>query len=333
MQEAAAILAGGGLVAFPTETVYGLGADAENPAAVAKIYAAKGRPQDHPVIVHLAPEADLAYWAVAIPEQAHALAAAFWPGPLTMILKRASHIPAAVSGGQDTVGLRCPSHPVAMALLRAFKNGRGGVAAPSANKFGNVSPTTAAHVRDEFGLDAGIGLILDGGQSEVGIESTIVDLSRLATHGPVLLRPGHITPEAIAAVIDQVPGAPDAAAPRASGTLESHYAPHTPVAMQEHLTLMGTLTRLQQSGRRVALVHYSDMPAAFASARLPATPHGFAHALYASLRAMDGVGADVILVEAPPHSQSWLGVNDRLRRAAHGSSGIVHGLLNDKVPT
>lgn len=219
---AAAVLEAGGLVAFPTETVYGLGADAENPAAVARIYEAKGRPSDHPVIVHVAPDADLAHWSDDLPPEAQQLVAAFWPGPLTLIVKRAAHIPDAVSGGQDTVGLRCPSHPVAIALLRTFKGGKGGLAAPSANKFGNVSPTTAQHVRDEFAaeLDSGLlGQILDGGQSEVGIESTIVDLSRLATHGPVLLRPGHISSEQIAAVIGRAPAVADAAAPRASGTL------------------------------------------------------------------------------------------------------------------
>jgi L-threonylcarbamoyladenylate synthase len=221
---------------------------------------------------------------------------------------------------------------VAIALLRAFKGGRGGVAAPSANKFGAVSPTLAQHVRDEFGQDGTVAMVLDGGASMVGIESTIVDLSRLATHGPVLLRPGHISAEAIAAVIDQVPSAPDAAAPRASGTLESHYAPHTPVAMQDSTQLRQTLAELAAAGRKVALIHYSSMPATHAALRLPATPDGFAHALYAALRAMDGHGADVILVEAPPQDGAWLGVNDRLRRAAHGSTGIVHGLLNSTAP-
>jgi L-threonylcarbamoyladenylate synthase len=330
IEAAARLLGQGKLVALPTETVYGLGADAENPAAVASIYAAKGRPQDHPVIVHLAPEAQLDHWATDIPPQARALADAFWPGPLTMILKRAPGIPDAVSGGQDTVGLRCPSHPVAIALLRAFKGGQGGIAAPSANKFGHVSPTTAQHVQDEFGPDGTVAMVLDGGASQVGIESTIVDLSRLATHGPVLLRPGHISAEAIAAVIDQLPAAPDAAAPRASGTLESHYAPHTPVAMQDSATLAGTLQRLADKGRKVALIHYSGLGPSHAEVRLPATPEGFAHALYAALRALDGSGADVILVEAPPLDASWLGVNDRLRRAAHGSTGIVHGLLNNQ---
>mgnify|MGYP000023424233 CR=1 FL=1 len=329
---AARLLEGGSLVALPTETVYGLGADAENPAAVARIYAAKGRPMDHPVIVHIAPGADLDYWATGIPHEARELADAFWPGPLTMILKRAPHIPDAVSGGQDTVGIRCPSHPVAIALLQAFKGGKGGVAAPSANKFGNVSPTTAQHVRDEFGADGTVAAILDGGQSQVGIESTIVDLSRLATHGPVLLRPGHISADAIAAVIDSMPAAPDAAAPRASGTLESHYAPHTPVAMQDGAELQATLDKLHAAGRKVALIHYSEFPQAHAEVRLPSSPEGFAHALYAALRAMDQAGADVILVEAPPRGGEWLGVNDRLRRAAHGSSGIVHGLLNHDAP-
>lgn len=329
---AARLLEQGQLVALPTETVYGLGADAENPAAVARIYAAKGRPQDHPVIVHLAPGADLDHWAAEIPSEARQLAAAFWPGPLTMILKRAAHIPDAVSGGQDTVGLRCPAHPVAIALLQAFKGGKGGIAAPSANKFGNVSPTTAQHVRDEFGADGSVAAVLEGGQSQVGIESTIVDLSRLATLGPVLLRPGRISAEAIAAVIDQLPVAADAAAPRASGTLASHYAPHTPVAMQASAELGATLAALAAAGRKVALIHYTDFPATHAARRLPSSPDGFAYALYAALRAMDATGADVILVESPPRDGAWMGVNDRLRRAAHGSVGIVHGLLNMQAP-
>lgn len=330
--QAAAILESGGLVAFPTETVYGLGADAENPAAVARIYQAKGRPNDHPVIVHVADGAALDHWCSDIPDAARQLAAAFWPGPLTIILKRAAHIPDAVSGGQDTVGLRCPSHPVALELLAAFKGGRGGLAAPSANKFGHVSPTTAQHVRDEFGADIGpgaiIGAVLDGGASDVGIESTIVDLSRLASHGPVLLRPGHISAEQIAAVIGQLPGLPDQSAPRASGTLESHYAPSTPVTMLAAQALPTALAALTGRGRRLALIsHGVAAPAGVAHYQLPAEPGAYAHALYAALRAMDQAGAELILVETPPQTPDWLGVNDRLRRAVFGSAGVVERLL------
>ena len=202
LDEAARKLEAGELVAFPTETVYGLGADAENPQAIAKIYAAKGRPSNHPVIVHVVDGADISYWSDDVPGIALQLIEAFWPGPLTLILKRAPHIPAAVAGGQDSIGLRCPSHPVAQALLSRFKRGRGGIAAPSANKFGQVSPTTAQHVRDEFG-DAVF--VLEGDGVDVGIESTIVDLSRLDQGiGPVLLRPGAITPEDIERVTGEI---------------------------------------------------------------------------------------------------------------------------------
>lgn len=328
---AARKLEAGELVAFPTETVYGLGADAENPQAVARIYAAKGRPSNHPVIVHLAPNADVGYWANAIPAEAHKLIETFWPGPLTLILKRAPHIPDAVSGGQDSVGLRCPSHPVAQALLQAFKGGKGGVAAPSANRFGHVSPTTAQHVRDEFGTgpDSPVACILDGGQSEVGIESTILDLSRMATHGPVLLRPGQISAAQIAQVIGIAPRLPDAAAPRASGTLDAHYAPSTPVALVEPIGLRETLANLLAAGCRIALIQHSTAGASgvMAQIRLPAEPDGYAHGLYAALRTMDMAQADIILVESPPAQDVWQGVNDRLRRAAHDSAGILSRLL------
>ena len=218
---------------------------------------------------------------------------------------------------------RFPNHPladdsayqVAYIIYRLWMKMKGG------------APTN----RERAAMAIFIAMVLDGGQSEVGIESTIVDLSRLSTHGPVLLRPGHISAAAIAAVIGLLPAAPDDAAPRASGTLESHYAPHTPVAMQDRATLEATLAQLHAAGRKVALIHTSDLPPAHAALRLPAVPEGFAHALYAALRAMDACGADLILVEAPPQHGAWLGVNDRLRRAAHGSSGIVHGLVN-KAP-
>lgn len=316
----------GGLVAFPTETVYGLGGDAENPAAIAAIYAAKGRPANHPVIVHVSPEADIGYWAAEVPVEARRLIASFWPGPLTLILKRAPHIPDAVAGGQDSVGLRCPSHPVAQALLREFRGGRGGIAGPSANKFGHVSPTNAAHVREEFGGDADslVDYILDGGQSEVGIESTIVDLSRIATHGPVLLRPGHISADQIAAVLGTAPASPDAAAPRASGTLDAHYAPNTPVVQVAAAELATVLAKLDAAGQRVALIFRTEdrRRTAFAQA-MPHDAHAYAHDLYAALRDMDHTGADIIVVEALPATAEWQGVNDRLRRAAFDSQGIL----------
>ncbi|WP_428717522.1 L-threonylcarbamoyladenylate synthase [Undibacterium curvum] len=331
--EAAEALESGLLVAFPTETVYGLGADAENPDAVARIYEAKGRPSNHPVIVHVAPGADISYWAQQIPEQAQQLIAAFWPGPLTLILKRAAHIPDAVSGGQDTVGIRCPSHPVAQELLRAFKGGRGGLAAPSANKFGHVSPTMAEHVMEEFTQELSpgglIAAVLDGGQSEVGIESTIVDLSRLSTHGPVLLRPGHISAAQLEQVMQMPVASPDAAAPRASGTLDAHYAPHTPVVQVRADELDQVVAQLQARGKQVALMSYQAHPAIQAQAwrHLPADPVSYAHDLYAGLRELDHAQADLILVEALPQEQDWQGVNDRLRRAAFDSRDVLARLL------
>ena len=334
---AARELEAGRLVAFPTETVYGLGADAENPDAVARIYAAKGRPANHPVIVHLAPEADIGYWAREIPAQAHTLIEAFWPGPLTLILKRAAHIPDAVSGGQDSIGLRCPSHPVAQALLRSFKGGKGGIAAPSANKFGHVSPTTAQHVRNEFEQEIRpgglIAAVLDGGQSEVGIESTIVDLTRLASHGPVLLRPGHISVSQLEQVLGVLPAAADVAAPRASGTLDAHYAPNTPVVLIASAQLDGCVQQLLAAGKSIALmVHQAHvlrvLPKGLAAQlQLADEPVAYAHDLYAALRTLDLAQADVILVEALPADKAWQGVNDRLRRAAFDSREVLGKLL------
>ena len=332
--QAAQILEKGGLVAFPTETVYGLGADAENRAAVAAIYAAKGRPMDHPVIVHLSPEAQLSYWAKEIPEEAKKLITLFWPGPLTLILKRADHIPNTVSGGQDSIGLRCPSHPVAQALLRAFKSGLGGIAAPSANKFGRVSPTTADHVRDEFSAELRpgglINMVLNGEQSQVGIESTILDLSRLTTHGPILLRPGHISADQLAGVLGRVPETPqvDASTPRASGTLDAHYAPHTPVVIVQPEQLEQVLQQLTRAQKKVALLHYMQISTTvLAAICLSPQAAQYAHGLYASLRQLDRKQADVIVIQEPPVSNDWHGIQDRLRRAAHDSQGILARLL------
>ena len=311
--QAAAVLKAGGLVGMPTETVYGLAADASSAEAIARIYAAKGRPSDHPVIVHLAHVEQIKDWAIAIPEEAWTLARAFWPGPMTLILKRAPHVLDAVTGGQDTVGLRIPSHPVAHALLAAFG---GGVAAPSANKFGRVSPTTARHVRDEFG-DA-VDMVIDGGASEVGIESTIIDCS-----GPVprILRPGAITEPMIAVALGKsvVVATPDKKeAPRVSGSLDAHYAPRTRLIMVDSAALAETLAA--NAGRHIALLSRFK-PASFDGQwqQAASDPAIYARELYAHLRDLDVVGADLILLEAPPRGPEWEGVNDRLRRAAFGS--------------
>ncbi len=324
IHEAARRLADGRLVAFPTETVYGLGADAENPAALAALYAAKGRPADHPVIVHLAPEADPGYWAAAVPAEARRLMEAFWPGPLTLILPRAAHIPAAVSGGQSGVGLRCPSHPVAQALLRAFAplkpHGHGGVAAPSANKFGRVSPTRAEHVRGEFPeCDAKALMILEGGDSEVGIESTILDLSRLDMGvGPVLLRPGHIGARRLAEVLGVMPARPDRAAPRVSGSLKAHYAPRTPLRLLDRDGLLAL--DAAAAGGPIAAVVLGEAPGTAPAGVdwvvMPADPVAYARRLYAVLRDLDAAGHALIVLQRPPADAAWQGVNDRIGRAA-----------------
>jgi L-threonylcarbamoyladenylate synthase len=314
----------GELVAFPTETVYGLGADAENPEAVARIYAAKGRPSNHPVIVHIAPDARVDYWTGPVPALAQSLIHAFWPGPLTLILKRAAHIDPAVSGGQDSIGLRCPSHPVAKRLLSAFAaqrpNGQGGVAAPSANTFGHVSPTQAAHVRAEFPKEVAAGMmVLDGGSADVGIESTIIDLSRLDRGiGPVLLRPGHVTAAQIEAVAGIAPALPDAGAPRASGTLKAHYAPRTPLASMPLAALLDVLAGT--TAGTVAVLALRPAPAGLPPGvhwtALSPDPERYAQAIYRLLRELDSKGYGRILVETPPDGAPWDAVNDRVGRAA-----------------
>lgn len=306
---AAALLRAGELVALPTETVYGLGADAGNPAAVAKIFAAKNRPADHPLIVHLADAEALTQWAREIPKEAIALARAFWPGPLTLILKKEEDVPPEVTGGQDTVGLRVPDHPVALALLRAFG---GGVAAPSANRFGRISPTTARHVFDELGES--VAMVLDGGACQVGIESTILDLSR---GEPVILRPGMIGVDAIAAVIGRRPRMPQRQedAPRVSGALAAHYAPSTPMKMVDALAL------LSAPAEAAVLAREAMRPRHFIGRWInaPQDAAGFAHDLYANLRALDAAAAGSILVESLPEDGDWDALRDRLGRAVVGS--------------
>jgi L-threonylcarbamoyladenylate synthase len=312
---AAALLARGDVVAFPTETVYGLGADAANPQAIARIFAMKGRPADHPLIVHLADPASVDDWTREAPPQARALAEGFWPGPLTLILPRSKRVPDAVTGGQDTVGIRCPSHPVAQALLREFARvGSGAVAAPSANRFGHVSPTTAQHVRDEFGPSLAL---LDGGACEVGLESTIVDLSRGRA---VLLRPGGITREAIELVLGAKLQERDAQSPRASGTLAAHYAPRTALALVESADLEEELA-LPANMAVLALREPQGDIRVTSWITAPSDPQRYGHDLYANLRKLDASGAKRIVVEAPPRLPAWEAVNDRLMRAAAGAVG------------
>lgn len=315
IEQAVAVLRAGGLVAFPTETVYGLGADASNPAAVRKIFEAKGRPATHPVIVHLADAVQLANWAREIPEGARRLAKQFWPGPLTIILRRASRVSDVVTGGQDTVALRVPAHPVAQQLLARFG---GGIAAPSANRHGRVSATAAGHVRREFG-DA-VDCVLDGGEARIGIESAIVDLSGGA---PTLLRPGWITAAEIEAALGTALAAPPAEAPRAPGTLAAHYAPRTPLVLMAGDLALEFAASLARQGRRVAVLALSARRPPLEGLEWVAAPRdaaGYAHALYASLRRLDDAGCDMIIAEQPPRAPEWAAINDRLARAAAGSS-------------
>jgi L-threonylcarbamoyladenylate synthase len=311
---AAAILARGGLVAFPTETVYGLGGDAASEAAAGKIFAVKGRPRAHPLIVHLAPGENgnpprLDGWAREIPAQARALVAAAWPGPLTVILLRGPRVALATIGHSDTIGLRVPAHPLAQELLRAFG---GGIAAPSANRFGHVSPTTAAHVEADLGGD--VDYILDGGPCAVGVESTIVDFSR---GHPVLLRPGGMPRAAIEATVGPLAVA-DEHAPAAPGTLASHYAPRAEVIAVDPsdvpaavATAQGVVAVLAPAR---AFLDWGDLPAL--AYPLPDELDGMARHLYAALRDLDARGVDVVIAALPPAVGLGEAVGDRLRRAA-----------------
>lgn len=319
--EAARVLRAGGLVAFPTETVYGLGADATSDMAVAGIFKAKGRPSDHPLIVHVAAgikgtEA-LSRFAQPLPLFAQKLVQVFWPGPLTLIVTRQPGVGAAAAGGQDTIGLRCPSHPVAQALLEACAElGVPGVAGPSANRFGRVSPTTAQHVYDEFGDGL---LVIDGGACEVGIESTIVDCSRGA---PVLLRPGVITRAQIEAACGEklsdrdVLDTPD---PRASGTLEAHYAPNAKVRLMDATALQAGLDVLGANAAHIAVWTRAAMRTRSQRVlvrRMPDDAVASAQQLFAVLREFDAQGVKLIWIETPPDTPDWEGVKDRLQRAS-----------------
>lgn len=304
VRRAAEILRAGGLVAFPTETVYGLGADASNPDAVARLYKAKGRPYDHPVIVHFDSLERALAWARDVPKEARILAERFWPGPLTLILKGSEKARPFVTGGQPSVGIRVPSHPVAQQLLKAFGDG---VAAPSANRFGRISPTTAAHVREDLGGE--VDIVLEGGPSEVGIESTIVDLSG---NGFSILRPGGVSVQEIEELLNSKTRAPSRTL-RHSGGLERHYAPRTPARLVPTYELDKEIARL---GDRVAVLAFSRPDERVDYwIRMPREPGPFARKLYAALRELDGAGCEQILIEAPADAPEWAAVRDRLVRA------------------
>ena len=310
---AARRLADGGLVAMPTETVYGLAARAEDDAAVAAIFQAKGRPADHPLIVHVADLASAAVFADRLPEPALRLVQAFWPGPVTVIVPRRAGVAAAAAAGQASIGLRCPAHPIAQALLRrSAMLGVAGVAAPSANRFGRISPTSAAHVLAEFGPAL---LVLDGGDCALGIESAIVDCSRGV---PVLLRPGVLTRSALQAALGQPLHDADAQAPRAPGTLASHYAPRARLRLWPSAALAAALDKPATWPQGLAV--YSRRPVAAAAGcrwqQMPDDPAAVAFALFAVLRRFDDAGAAEIWVEQPPDGPAWDGIADRLRRAA-----------------
>ena len=332
----ARLIRAGALLGLPTETVYGLAADAENDVAIAKIFTAKGRPADHPLIVHVLDESGVAHFAASVPNFAQALIKAFWPGPLTLILPRRDGVAAAAAGGQNSIGLRAPSHPVAQALLKACLDSRDpaqkqvwGIAAPSANQFGRVSPTTAAHVQGEFGADL---TILDGGPCDVGIESTIIDCTRGV---PVLLRPGAITPDQVQAACGLKVLSKDELlahmerAPKASGTLDSHYAPNAKVRLMDAKALQTALDLLgdgldgaaTDAASAPAIATYARAILTTRSAsvlrrRMPDDASATAQQLFAVLREFDAQGVKLIWIETPPDDAAWDGVRDRLQRAS-----------------
>lgn len=310
----------GEVVAFPTETVYGLGADARNEAAVKRVFEIKRRPADHPLIVHLADATHAEAWAAEIPDAARQLMARFWPGPLTLVLRARDDVPRVVTGGQDSVALRVPSHPMALALLNAFD---GGLAAPSANRFGAISPTEAWHVRAAIGDQ--VDLVLDGGPCRYGLESTIVSL---LDERPRVLRPGALPLAALREVLGEEgieSGRPVASSPRVPGALSGHYAPSTPLEVHSIATLAPRAEALLAQGLRVAVLRGNrssrgkpTLPP-LPQFLLPSQPEPYGRSLYARLRELDRFAFDRLLVEAPPDTEVWWAINDRLARAAMGS--------------
>jgi L-threonylcarbamoyladenylate synthase len=319
IDQAVEALREGEVVAFPTETVYGLGADAQNPDAVRKVFELKGRPATHPLIVHIEHPRALERWALAVPPAAMALAEKFWPGPLTLVLRRAPAVDLAITGGQDTVAIRVPGHPVAQQLLRAFGSG---IAAPSANRYGRVSPTRAEHVRDEFGDD--LRIVLDGGDCKIGLESTIVSCVDAV---PRILRPGFITLTQLRAVVPEAQGGPVAYAPRVPGSDTKHYAPSTPLSIVTSKTLEEVVGQLTENHEKVAVLacrppRVANRYMTWINAGRRADVYG--RELYVNLRTLDKSGAREILVEEVPAGEQWDAVRDRLRRAA-SAENVVSG--------
>jgi len=320
IDQAVEALREGELVAFPTETVYGLGADAQNPDAVRKIFELKGRPATHPVIVHIDHPRALERWALSVPPQAAALAEKFWPGPLTLVLRRAPAVDLAITGGQDTVAVRMPGHPVAQQLLRAFGSG---IAAPSANRYGRISPTRPEHVREEFSEDE-LRIVLDGGDCKIGLESTIVSCIDTV---PRILRPGMLTLSQLRAVVPDIQGGPDALAPRVPGSDAKHYAPQTPVSLVASRTLEEVVGQLTENRDRIAVL--AMRPPRVANKYMTWINAGrradvYARELYVNLRTLDKSGAKEILVEEVPAGEQWDAIRDRLRRAA-SAENVVSG--------
>jgi L-threonylcarbamoyladenylate synthase len=306
IEEAVQSLKAGELVAIPTETVYGLAADAMNPQAVKKIFALKGRPADHPLIVHIASSDYLTVWAKNIPDVAYRLADAFWPGPLTLILPKRDEIPDIVTGGQSTIGLRSPDNPLTLALLKHFD---GGLAAPSANRFGRISPTSAQHVQDEFGIESP--LILDGGACQIGIESTIVDLCQSPAR---ILRPGQIGFEQLLPFLPELEYGAQKDSPRVSGDMAAHYAPRTPLHMVDRIHM-----NARAKEKTSVVMCFEHIPDGLIGLSIPQDADTYAQQLYAHLRALDQYQAEQILIEQIPQHSAWLAIADRLKRAIAGS--------------
>lgn len=315
LEQAATLLSNGKLVAIPTETVYGLGADAKNPTAVQKIYTVKGRPATNPLIIHIPSSDAMTDWAIDIPPHAWALAKAFWPGPLTLVLKRHPSVPKIVTGGQDTVALRVPSHPLTLALLNQFG---GGVAAPSANRYGRISPTTAQHVQE--GLGDTVDYILDGGPCTVGIESTIISLMEPS---PVILRYGSISALELSGILGKLGS--DKHKRQAivvPGSSDSHYAPTQPLHLIDKGILIKTISQLAEQNKAISVISFKDRPSSLPPfvidwICMPSQPQAYAQQLYCQLHVLDKRKSDCIVVEAPPEQEEWLAIRDRLQRAAH----------------